>query len=37
MNPGGNVPVWLTNESITSGPPKTLSGFKKMMAKYQSK
>lgn len=37
MNPGGNVPVWLTNESITSGPPKTLSGFKKMMVKYQAK
>lgn len=37
MNPGGNVPVWLTNESITSGPPKTLSGFKKMMVKYQVK
>jgi hypothetical protein len=37
MNPGGNVPVWLTNESITSGPPKTLSGLKKMMVKYQVK
>jgi hypothetical protein len=37
MNPGGSVPVWLTNESITSGPPKTLSGFKKMMVKYQVK
>jgi len=35
MDPGGNVPIWLVNESLTSGPPKTLEGLKNLVKKYR--
>jgi len=34
MDPGGNVPIWLVNESLTSGPPKTIEGLKNLVKKY---
>lgn len=33
MNPGGNLPIWLVNEGITSGPFKTLKGFKDQLGR----
>lgn len=32
MNPGGNIPNWLTNDGVTSGPIKTIKAFKKRLA-----
>ena len=34
MDPVGNVPIWLVNESLTSGPPKTIEGLKNLVKKY---
>lgn len=34
MNPGGNVPVWLVNESVTSGPFKSIKNMEKILDKY---
>ena len=34
MDPGGNIPVWLTNEGLTSGPFKTIKNFKKTIKAY---
>ena len=34
MDPGGNIPVWLTNEGLTSGPFKTIKNFKKALKAY---
>lgn len=31
MDPGGNIPVWLTNEGVTSGPFKTIRNLKKLL------
>ncbi|MBK8052117.1 MAG: hypothetical protein IPK35_02240 [Saprospiraceae bacterium] len=31
MNPGGNIPLWVTNESVTSAPIKSLSNLKKLL------
>jgi len=31
MNPGGNIPKWLINEGVTSGPIKTIKAFKKKL------
>lgn len=31
MNPGGNIPKWLINEGVTTGPIKTIKAFKKML------
>ncbi len=32
MNPGGNIPNWLINDGVTSGPIKTIKAFKKRLA-----
>lgn len=37
MNPGGNIPLWLSNEGVTSGPLKTIKAFKKMLLKHKNK
>lgn len=34
MDPGGNVPKWLVNEGLTSGPLKTIKSMKKILDKY---
>jgi START domain len=34
MDPGGNVPTWVVNESLTSGPLKTIKSMKKILEKY---
>ncbi len=31
MNPGGNIPKWLINEGVSSGPVKTIKAFKKKL------
>lgn len=31
MDPGGNIPIWLTNEGVTSGPFKTIRNLKKLL------
>lgn len=31
MDPGGNIPVWLTNEGVTSTPFKTIRNLKKLL------
>lgn len=31
MNPGGNIPNWLINDGVTSGPLKTIKAFKKRL------
>lgn len=31
MDPGGNIPLWLTNESVTTGPIKSLKNLKKLL------
>ncbi|MBC7884271.1 MAG: hypothetical protein H7X99_02270 [Saprospiraceae bacterium] len=35
MNPGGNIPLWLINDGVTSGPIKTMKAFIKMFDKYK--
>lgn len=35
MDPGGNIPSWVVNESITSGPVETLKGLKKRLLAYK--
>ncbi len=32
MNPGGNIPNWLINDGVTSGPIKTIKAFKKRLS-----
>lgn len=32
MDPSGNLPIWLVNEGVTSGPFKTIKGFKEMLS-----
>jgi hypothetical protein len=34
MNPEGNIPAWLINEGVTSGPVKTIQNMLKLLAKY---
>lgn len=34
MDPGGNIPTWVVNESLTSGPLKTIKSMKKILDKY---
>jgi START domain len=34
MDPGGNVPTWVVNESLTSGPLKTIKSMKNILEKY---
>lgn len=31
MNPGGNIPLWVINESVTSAPIKSLTNLKKLL------
>ena len=34
LDPEGNIPAWLVNEGITSGPIKTLEGLKRRLKAY---
>lgn len=34
LDPGGNIPIWLINEGVSSGPLKTLEGLRKYIATY---
>ncbi len=34
MDPGGNVPKWLVNEGLSTGPLKTIKSMKRILDKY---
>lgn len=31
MDPGGNIPTWLVNDGVTTGPIKTINAFKSLL------